>query len=953
MAVIESWYNQDLTNPVQVQYIHGNVFSLDNGGNLIGVNVFDSGEPATLSGTVSASVIRSDGGTVAVAGTLSGNQCYVVLPQAAYAVPGVVSIVIKLTSGATVTTLCAVVANVYRSSTDTVVDPGTIIPDISALIASIEAAVSSIPADYSSLWTSLAPTFDSTKNYVAGKYVTYDGGLYLFTVAHSGSWSASDVIRVNIGGELFIANSEIEYIEPIVAPVKTFPHIENGTIVNPGNANAVRTANPIKCKQHDIVKLYPVRPNTSGYHYVYGYRIYDASGNTVRNVGDAIENGNVVGITEANADSIRFFWFEYNGTQYNPLRYDTYGYSPYVTITNGESTKEQLEIAKKEIEYISPYIAPVRNYISSLTNGTITNANNVNAVTLTNAVKCKQGDTVTIYPVRPNRDGYYYQYTYRVYDANGNSVMNDGTASASNNSIRITSASAASIKFSIFEYNGSSYSPLRFETYGYTPYVVAEDGTSFAENVTTFDNLYTKYGGMFGTYYFNYSSLSEGTIESAGSVFSAFMPCAPNTKYKVKLTSPVTSTQRFRIAWCSEYPAPGVSIYDILQDDSKLEGEYTTGKAAMYLIVSLGATLTTETPAANIIIQSKYYGVDAYSREFIYAEHDKWRQSAAVLRLKKTTSEQYGACDAKFMFATDIHKEEMRLKDAVNRCNEWGTTYIDAFLNGGDTVKTVITESLDWYYDVMETSSVPYLNTVGNHDAWATLSTLEQDPTVVYNKIIAPTVSEGNFVQPSNAAANGYNYYYKDFSNTVRLIVLDCMYWNTAQLTWFEGVLSDAKTNELHVLCMTHASFPWTYMQSVDCLWAKSSIPEFYSDSGALSDPTRTNIEAAQAVKDFIDGGGQFICWITGHQHGDDLHILPDYGNQYVVTMGSFAQRASMLQKSDIPTNYNYNCLTYITVDATNKAIRFFRVGADIDMYGVKHDGLCINYGNNTLISAW
>lgn len=152
MAVIETWYNQVRTQPVQVRYIDGNVFSQDNNGNLIGVNVLEEDWTAsTLSGSVSASVIRADGATVAVAGSLSGNQCSVVLPQACYAVPGVLSIVIKLTSGEAVTTVGAVVANVYRSSTDTAVDPGQIIPDISALIATIDAAVASIPLDYSNL----------------------------------------------------------------------------------------------------------------------------------------------------------------------------------------------------------------------------------------------------------------------------------------------------------------------------------------------------------------------------------------------------------------------------------------------------------------------------------------------------------------------------------------------------------------------------------------------------------------------------------------------------------------------------------------------------------------------------------------------------------------------------------------------------------------------------------
>ena len=151
MAVIETWYEQDLKQPVKVNYLDGNVFSQDNQGNLVGVRVFDDGEPATLSGSVSASVIRADGATVAVSGVLSSNECYVILPQAAYAVPGVLSVVIKIASGSTVTTVCAMITNVYQSATDTTIDPGTIIPSIADLIETINNAVAAIPADYSVL----------------------------------------------------------------------------------------------------------------------------------------------------------------------------------------------------------------------------------------------------------------------------------------------------------------------------------------------------------------------------------------------------------------------------------------------------------------------------------------------------------------------------------------------------------------------------------------------------------------------------------------------------------------------------------------------------------------------------------------------------------------------------------------------------------------------------------
>ena len=206
MARLETWLKQDLKRPLKVQYLGGNLFSQDNQANLIGVEVFDEGVAATLGGSVSASVIRADGGTVAVpSGTVSGNKATVVLPQAAYAVPGQVSIVLKLTQSGVVTTLAALVAIVYKSSTDTVIDPGTILPSVETLIAQINTAVASIPADYSNLWATIAPVFDDNTAYAAGRYVTYNGHLYKYTADHAaGSFVTTDCTQVDVASELLL-----------------------------------------------------------------------------------------------------------------------------------------------------------------------------------------------------------------------------------------------------------------------------------------------------------------------------------------------------------------------------------------------------------------------------------------------------------------------------------------------------------------------------------------------------------------------------------------------------------------------------------------------------------------------------------------------------------------------------------------------------------------------------
>lgn len=135
MALFETWLKSDLKKPLKVEQLKGNLFSSDNGGNQIGVEVLDNGSPATLTGGVIGYVIRADGATVAVNGSLSGNRASIVLPASAYVVTGQVSIAIKVGS----TTVGACSAYVYRTTTDSLVDPGHVIPSIEELLEKIAA----------------------------------------------------------------------------------------------------------------------------------------------------------------------------------------------------------------------------------------------------------------------------------------------------------------------------------------------------------------------------------------------------------------------------------------------------------------------------------------------------------------------------------------------------------------------------------------------------------------------------------------------------------------------------------------------------------------------------------------------------------------------------------------------------------------------------------------------
>lgn len=149
MAIAETWFNCDLKKPIIVHQMNGNVFSHDDGGSLIGVNVFSDGEPAAISGTVVGYCIVPDGSTISIAGTRSGNKAYIILPEAALLIPGMINIVIKLTDNDVITTLAAVVASVFKTRTDISVTPSQqTIDDWTAQINSTLATIQSNSVRY-------------------------------------------------------------------------------------------------------------------------------------------------------------------------------------------------------------------------------------------------------------------------------------------------------------------------------------------------------------------------------------------------------------------------------------------------------------------------------------------------------------------------------------------------------------------------------------------------------------------------------------------------------------------------------------------------------------------------------------------------------------------------------------------------------------------------------------
>lgn len=152
MAVYLTEVVTDLAMPPQQRPIPHQFAMGDNNAYTITALLCDSRNPEAelMDGIVGGELVRPDGVTVALegekgdavrqvnlaaGGLCNATPCSVTLPQACFAVPGRVTLTIKLTDGTTITQALSVSAVVVRTSTDEAVDPGNVIPDIAAIQA--------------------------------------------------------------------------------------------------------------------------------------------------------------------------------------------------------------------------------------------------------------------------------------------------------------------------------------------------------------------------------------------------------------------------------------------------------------------------------------------------------------------------------------------------------------------------------------------------------------------------------------------------------------------------------------------------------------------------------------------------------------------------------------------------------------------------------------------------
>ena len=130
----------DLASGVQAERL-GRLFAeSDQSAHLFEVHVMDGAHAVSLDGAaVTGYFIRPDDATVTIQGSASGNVAYLTLPASCYRYAGHFSLIIKVSANDVSTAIFWGDGMITRSTSDILLDPENVVPNLDQLLAQIEA----------------------------------------------------------------------------------------------------------------------------------------------------------------------------------------------------------------------------------------------------------------------------------------------------------------------------------------------------------------------------------------------------------------------------------------------------------------------------------------------------------------------------------------------------------------------------------------------------------------------------------------------------------------------------------------------------------------------------------------------------------------------------------------------------------------------------------------------
>lgn len=297
-----------------------------------------------------------------------------------------------------------------------------------------------------------------------------------------------------------------------------------------------------------------------------------------------------------------------------------------------------------------------------------------------------------------------------------------------------------------------------------------------------------------------------------------------------------------------------------------------------------------------------------------------------------------------FLVYTDIHGDG----DNLSRIKEWYNNnkpvYVSDVYCLGDMVDDTFNDTLSFADDSFWKSTI---KVVGNHDVLYNSNLPGVTESQAFSKYFSD-IGNWNVTRPTGATNE--TYFYKDYGNAIRVIVLDTYFYTTTQHQWFVDTLADAKTNGLAVIVCQHEDICTEQeKQPLDADYPFADKQNGYSGLQYRTYGEGGDYQSKRdAVDSFIDGGGTFICWLSGHRHTDLTgYYQGTNGKQLSVVLSNASKGTTSSMRIG---NYSQDCFTYVGVDTTAGYIYLLRIGEATDKWFHTNLLLCYDYVNHAVV---
>jgi hypothetical protein len=338
------------------------------------------------------------------------------------------------------------------------------------------------------------------------------------------------------------------------------------------------------------------------------------------------------------------------------------------------------------------------------------------------------------------------------------------------------------------------------------------------------------------------------------------------------------------------------------------------------------------------------------------------------------------------LFFSDLHSCVKPLERLIKFFNHYNS-HFDACICGGD-VKNEFIDDYSYWGDSGANRIIPVL---GNHDVMDATGSVTRyvdgievtdifkfSPKECYDIQFKPFLSQLNLTNiPENKC-----YWYKDFADSsIRIIGIDDYHWKRTidlangtqsnvypdgqlcdtgeQQAWFINTLSDARTLGYSVIVVRHNPVK---MVSIQCPFTNIDFPLWRLpdvDPSSQTEVSRFFKEPVQAVQDFIDAGGIFIGWLTGHWHQDALGVIKGYPKQFQMTIDTLRWGNNYMgqpfvygfgETPHVENTRSADCMEIVNVNPHNNTLTLFRVGSNRDRVGRKIGAFVWNYSNRQMV---